>query len=513
MAGSTKGYGYGSLDKNRPGAPTWRETVLDVPSLPATGNKEGDTRLVLAPSEIWRWDEGTSSWIICSGAVPAPATTVQSETSYGQSPAVGTALTYAREDHTHGTPDSVPQLLSLLGIDVDKDWQSKNITNLGYIQLSDDVRITSDNKQLEIGALTGGDIQLTHDGSDSYYKSVTGKMIFINNAITQTDSTGKTQFISQYIPSSGAGGSCIANRFYGLIDLRSISPGTSSNVGNRFASEFQSQDTVPGFISTIFVGTEFTNIIQGNSTAAPRMQTFELTGVKYKVDFTGTFIGIGMNAYPMVIDIDFTATCAMSHQIAGLNITTTYNKNNMVNQLYGIYSTLEIQGNANLLGNMDALVGTVTCTAGSTVGTQADCVRAYLKSGYAAAWNGVLAAGKKMVLVFADASGWSMAARETFGFYCNLPSNVNNKAFFAQFADSVFGGNVSIGKTTTPTVALDVVGNGIISGTLHVGTQQTYNITNVVTDRAYDASATTLDEIANVLGTLIADLRAIGLVL
>jgi hypothetical protein len=37
-------------------------------------------------------------------APPSPATTVVTETSYGQTQAVGVATTYAREDHTHGTP-------------------------------------------------------------------------------------------------------------------------------------------------------------------------------------------------------------------------------------------------------------------------------------------------------------------------------------------------------------------------------------------------------------------------
>lgn len=41
---------------------------------------------------------------------------------------------------------------------------------------------------------------------------------------------------------------------------------------------------------------------------------------------------------------------------------------------------------------------------------------------------------------------------------------------------------------------------------------QTYNVTNVTTDRAYDANSTTLDEIADVLGTLISDLRNRGIV-
>ena len=37
-----------------------------------------------------------------------------------------------------------------------------------------------------------------------------------------------------------------------------------------------------------------------------------------------------------------------------------------------------------------------------------------------------------------------------------------------------------------------------------------YTITNVTTDRSYNADATTLDEIADVLGTLIADLTGKG---
>ena len=41
----------------------------------------------------------------------------------------------------------------------------------------------------------------------------------------------------------------------------------------------------------------------------------------------------------------------------------------------------------------------------------------------------------------------------------------------------------------------------------------TYSVTNLVTDRAYDADATSTAELADVLGTLIADLRAQGIVI
>lgn len=40
----------------------------------------------------------------------------------------------------------------------------------------------------------------------------------------------------------------------------------------------------------------------------------------------------------------------------------------------------------------------------------------------------------------------------------------------------------------------------------------TYTPTNVTTDRSYDANATTVDEVADVLGTLIAELQAKGVI-
>ena len=39
-----------------------------------------------------------------------------------------------------------------------------------------------------------------------------------------------------------------------------------------------------------------------------------------------------------------------------------------------------------------------------------------------------------------------------------------------------------------------------------------YTVTNVSTDRTYDANATTVDELADVLGTLIADLKSIQVI-
>lgn len=57
----------------------------------------------------------------------------------------------------------------------------------------------------------------------------------------------------------------------------------------------------------------------------------------------------------------------------------------------------------------------------------------------------------------------------------------------------------------------DSVGFGLY-GTTPVAQSPSYTITNVTTDRAYDADATSVDEIADVLGTLIADLQLTGII-
>ena len=59
-------------------------------------------------------------------------------------------------------------------------------------------------------------------------------------------------------------------------------------------------------------------------------------------------------------------------------------------------------------------------------------------------------------------------------------------------------------------------GGAAVASTVRADVQsfaQTYTATNVSTDRSYDADSTSTAELADVLGTLIADLRRLGLVL
>jgi hypothetical protein len=49
-------------------------------------------------------------------------------------------------------------------------------------------------------------------------------------------------------------------------------------------------------------------------------------------------------------------------------------------------------------------------------------------------------------------------------------------------------------------------------GTTPVVQSSAYSVTNVTTDRTYNADSTTINEVADVLGTLIADLKATGII-
>jgi hypothetical protein len=71
-------------------------------------------------------------------------------------------------------------------------------------------------------------------------------------------------------------------------------------------------------------------------------------------------------------------------------------------------------------------------------------------------------------------SNGAATVTNSYGFYSNLASAANKWNFFANgTANNAFAGNVRIGSTTAPTVALDVTGAALISTTLGVTTSTT----------------------------------------
>jgi len=79
-------------------------------------------------------------------------------------------------------------------------------------------------------------------------------------------------------------------------------------------------------------------------------------------------------------------------------------------------------------------------------------------------------------------------------------------------------GNIDNGSSNIITTAIEINGdlnhdgsNIGFFGIAPVARASAYTPTNVTTDRSYDANATSTDELADVLGTLISDLQAYGL--
>lgn len=114
-----------------------------------------------------------------------------------------------------------------------------------------------------------------------------------------------------------------------------------------------------------------------------------------------------------------------------------------------------------------------------------------------------------------------------FGVRCAVSAGTNKWNWYGDgTANNLMNGPLILGSSAAPTVAADqaamhaidaAAGNRCIGWKTENGqtgklyTVATYTPTNVTTDRTFDANSTTLDEIADVLGTLIADLKLTGL--
>jgi len=123
----------------------------------------------------------------------------------------------------------------------------------------------------------------------------------------------------------------------------------------------------------------------------------------------------------------------------------------------------------------------------------------------------------------------SIAGTNNYGIYINSVSGAatNNYAVYTNAGLVHFGDSLDLASGKNITLIAGNIVTDVTTGT-KIGTATTqklgfwnatpvvrpaaYTPSNVTTDRAYDANSTTVDELADVLGTLIADLQSIGLI-
>lgn len=341
---------------------------------------------------------------------------------------------------------------------------NENLTTTG------DIRLVSDTNRFEIGGQAGGDIQIYHDGANSYINnSTTGALIFDNNVVTVANATGLLQFYGEYTPTSGTGGTTTANLFDGTCDLSNVTLATTANyIGNNFSADMDGPQTTANFAGIAFTGTQFTNTITGNSTANTNMIT-TLTGVKYDVDIDGTWTALGMTLAPIYNDIDITASINASHTCSAIFNDVRYNVANTVNTITGMRTYLYVRAittGAGATNYTSAYAAEIHIEVNSTIQSNAYLYYAYLNSSYEGKFNTALQANIEMIGYGFQAPNWNMANRDTYGFWTDLPNDSRNFSFVSSGADGwMAGDNIKwkFGATATDLTIYSDGTDGIIT--------------------------------------------------
>ena len=98
-----------------------------------------------------------------------------------------------------------------------------------------------------------------------------------------------------------------------------------------------------------------------------------------------------------------------------------------------------------------------------------------------------------------------LGAQQTYGTIANTACEGNDARLTAEVSDSVYSAGWDGITVIAPSknAVYDKIQTSLSSSA--------YTPTNVTTDRSYDANATSIDELADVLGTLISDLQGKGI--
>ncbi len=118
------------------------------------------------------------------GGGGTPATTVVSETSYGQSPVVGTSTDYARGDHSHGTP-AVPAHSALSSLAWTSSGHTGTATSVATFNGSGAASVSTPNADGQVLSRQGGAlVWVTLAAGLALYPEVTEVILEEANVLT-----------------------------------------------------------------------------------------------------------------------------------------------------------------------------------------------------------------------------------------------------------------------------------------------------------------------------------------
>jgi len=182
-----------------------------------------------------------------------------------------------------------------------------------------------------------------------------------------------------------------------------------------------------------------------------------------RFDESGTFQGTALFVDAVTGAFSYTAPTIFLNQI-GQGATPTAGNN----ALYSAeFSGAAISSAAQYQGLITSAVTNTAFVVRSVPRTQAAVFTLPALVHYSAA-QGEFGAGSSVTTQFGfSAANNLVGAGTNFGFHSAIPAGANRWNFFAAgTANNAFAGNVRIGSTAAPTVALDVTGSGLFSDTL-----------------------------------------------
>jgi hypothetical protein len=214
-----------------------------------------------------------------------------------------------------------------------------------------------------------------------------------------------------------------------------------------------------------------------------------------------------------------------SGTMRGANITAFQNGSGSVANLTGLFGQVGSTTSTGTITNARALQFSLIKAAGTTIGS------AY---GIDLDWN----IATTSILYGINLQASIADTTYKYGIFIGSVSGgtTDNYAIYTNAGLVRFGGQVRMTASTTSAASLNVPHgapptspvngdewtttagsfvqiNGVTKTHVLVSSPATYTPSNVTPDRAYDANATTLEELADIVGTLIADLKLTGIIL